>query len=836
MTPETYERAWALFDEAQQRSSDERQAFLDERCATDTELRAEVEKLLAEADRGKPAFLPGQCLITLKGQLGAPAQDNLLGRHIGPYEIQKHIASGGMGSVYLAVRHEDFHQRVAIKAIKPGLGAGEVLRRFRAERQVLARLAHPNIARLLDGGTFEGLPYFVMEYVDGVPIDRYCNEHNLDIRGRLRLFLIVCAAVHYAHQNLILHRDLKPGNVLVESNGNPKLVDFGIAKVLAPEESPDALTQNPQTQQGTHFATPDYASPEQLRGDSLPSTACDVYALGVILYELLTSHRPHERTSESLYELIRRVCEDDPVPPRQHRPALPRDLEVICLKCLRKKPAERLPSVAALAEELQRYLNGEPIHSRPTSVLERGVKWVRRRPVAAAFATTSVLALAAIVAVVLWDNHQLNVSNRKVAASEQVVTGLLGDFIGVLGDDGHSAPPDVSVRQLRIIEKRIRQLIAERHDELVDNARLGQRLGQLLKKIGEQYYLLGQDQDANSAFEAALELQRNLVARFTQEAEYRDDLAETLHAVSVELRRAQAFTESAERSGEAVRLHRELAAEYPDVAKYREDLARHLHHLADLHKDKWPANPTTADLAVVDGLFAESREVLLKLIDQHPDEVRYQLALAANLHSWGHALFRAGPGHYDEARAEYDRAVALFDALLAHDTTAPDARHERARLLASTAILLEKQGQREAARQLCQQAVDVQRDLAAIYPTVTKYRFELARNLTHLGDLLVKDDRPKAEEAYRAAERERRRLLNDLPWRANYHGELGVLLWRIAERTPPDGSTAVRALLTEASALLSQATKLGAKSQVYDDARLKIQKRLEQSPGVRGTK
>jgi serine/threonine protein kinase/tetratricopeptide (TPR) repeat protein len=823
MTPETYERAWTLFDEVQPRSSDERKAFLDERCAADPELRAEVEKLLAEVEKGKPELLARPCPITVKGQLPAPAQDNWLGRHVGPYEIQKHIASGGMGSVYLAVRREDFQQRVAIKAIKPGLAAGEVLRRFRAERQVLARLSHPNVARLLDGGTFEGQPYFVMEYVDGVPIDRYCTAHNLDIRERLRLFLIVCAAVHYAHQNLILHRDLKPGNVLVEPNGNPKLVDFGIAKVLAREESADT-----RTLMGSHFATPDYASPEQLRGDSLPSTAVDIYALGVILYELLTGHRPHERSGESLYELIRQVCEEDPVSPRSHSPDLPRDLEVICLKCLRKKPEERLPSVAALAEEIQRHLNGEPIHSRPTSVLERAVKWVRRRPVAAAFATTSVLTLVVVVAVVLWDNHRLNVSNRKVAASEQVVAGLLGDFIGVLGDDGHRAPPDVSIRQLKIIEKRIHQLIDERHDELVSNSRLGQRLGELLKKIGEQYYLLGQDTEAKSAFDAAIALERSLVARSPKEAEYRDALAETLHALSVELRREQAFTESAERSGEAIRLHRELAAAYPDEPKYREALARHLHHLADLNKDQWPQNPTPTDLNVVDGLMSEGREILLKLIDQYPDEVRYQLALAANHHSWGHALFRAGPGHYDEARAEYDRAVALFDGLLAHDTTAPDFRHERARLLSSTAILLEKQGQRESARQLCQQAVDVQRDLAANHQTVTKYRFELARNLTHLGDLLWKDDRPKAEEAYRAAERERRRLLKDLDWRANYHGELGVLLWKIAERTPPEGSTAVRALLTEAAGFLSQAAKLGAKSQTYEDARQKIQKRLEQ--------
>jgi len=824
MTPAIYQRLWSLFDEAQKRGSSERQAFLDERCGADPALRAEVEKLLAHAEKGTPDLLANPCPVTVKAQMAAPSEDKWIGCHVGPYEIQKQIASGGMGSVYLAVRCEDFQQRVAIKAIKNGLDIGDVVRRFRSERQVLARLIHPNIARLLDGGTYDGLPYFVMEFVDGVPIDRYCNERNLGINERLRLFLIVCAAVNHAHQNLILHRDLKPGNILVESNDNLKLVDFGIAKVLDREST---SLDDPTTQMGSHFATPDYGSPEQLRGDSLPSTACDTYALGVILYELLTGHRPHERAGKSTFEMVRRVCEEDPVPMRWHRPDLPRDLDVICLKCLRKKQGERFPSVAALAEELQRYLTGEPIRSRPVSVAERAVKWVRRRPVASLAAAAALALAVTVVAVVFWDNHRLNVSNRKVETRERIVAGLLSDLIGVLGDDGHRTPPDVSVRQLRIIEKRIRQLIDEQRGELADNPRLGQRLGQALEKIGEQYYQLGYDPEAKTTYQAALNLQRGLVAGYPEEAEFRDDLAATLHALSLALRREQAFMESADLSREAIRLHRELAAAYPDVARYREDLARHLHHLADLHKDQWSQTLTEAELAVVRELFSEGREILFQLIGKHLDEVRYKLALAANYHSWGHALFRAGASHYDEARAQYDLAVARFDDLLARNTTAPDYRHERARLLASQATLLEKQGRREDARQLCQQGVDIQGDLTASYPIMTKYRFELARNLTHLGDLLWKDDRLKAEEAYRAAERERRRLLKDSPWRAYYHGDLGLLLWRITERTPPEGLSAVRVLLMEASELLSQAAQLGAKSQTYDDVQQKIQKCLE---------
>jgi hypothetical protein len=256
-------------------------------------------------------------------------------------------------------------------------------------------------------------------------------------------------------------------------------------------------------------------------------------------------------------------------------------------------------------------------------------------------------------------------------------------------------------------------------------------------------------------------------------------------------------------------------------------MARHFHHLADLHKDQWAATPTVAELADVRVLYERARALLLALIEQSPDEVRYQLALAANYHSWGHALFRAGGTSYDEARAQYDLALARFDVLLARDATVPDYRHEQARLFGSTALLLDRQGQRDAARQMCQKAVAVQRDLTARYPTVPKYRFELARNLTHLGDLFGKAERSKAEEAYRAAEQERRQLLRDSPWRANYHGELGLLLWRITDRTPPTDPAAVRAHLVEAAALLTEATKLGGKARTYDETRQKIQKRLE---------
>ena len=313
-----------------------------------------------------------------------------------------------MGVVYLAVRADDHYQkRVAIKLVQHGLYTGAILHRFRTERQILASLDHPNIARLLDGGTTtDGRPYLVMEYVEGLPIDVYCDRHKLSISERLRLFRTVCAAVHYAHQNLVIHRDLKPSNILVSTDGVPKLLDFGIAKLLNPELSAPSLVF---TESGLQLLTPEYASPEQVRGEPL-TTASDVYALGVLLYELLTGHQPYRLTSRRRQDLERVICEVDPLKPStaisrsdadtetdgtgQRTPAtvsqtregqpeklrrrLTGDLDNIVLMALRKEPQRRYGSAEHLAEDLRRHLEGLPVMARPQTFGYRSAKFIRR--------------------------------------------------------------------------------------------------------------------------------------------------------------------------------------------------------------------------------------------------------------------------------------------------------------------------------------------------------------------------------------------------------------------------------------------------------------------------
>jgi eukaryotic-like serine/threonine-protein kinase len=386
-----------LFGEALELDAAGRAALLDQACEGDQSLRREVESLLAASESAADQAEP------------APAPDRMIGRRLGAYEILKLIGSGGMAAVYLAIRADDqYRKRVAIKIIHPGLEKEAVCRRFRNERQTLATLDHPNIVKLLDGGsTEEGLPYLVMDYVEGRPIDDYCDRHKLSIEGRLRLFLTICGAVEHAHHNLIIHRDLKPGNILVTAEGIPKLLDFGIAKLLNPAYSAENMLL---TQTGMHHMTPAYASPEQVRGDTITG-ASDIYSLGVVLYELLTGHRPYRLKYHTPMEMERVVCETEPEKPstavsrvetipgsdgptttitpeqvsrtREGDPEklcrrLRGDLDNIVLTALQKEPQRRYPSVAEFSRDIQRHLDQLPVKARPATLVYRTSKFIRR--------------------------------------------------------------------------------------------------------------------------------------------------------------------------------------------------------------------------------------------------------------------------------------------------------------------------------------------------------------------------------------------------------------------------------------------------------------------------
>jgi serine/threonine protein kinase len=308
MNRERWQRVREILDKAIGTPDAERPAFLEETCSGDVQLRAEVESLLQSHHQAGTEFLqePAVDLLALSPALFQAG--TRVGRRIGVYQILEQIGEGGMGEVYRAVRADgQYDKEVAIKLVRTGMDRSSVLERFRHERQVLASLDHPNIARLFDGGTTEdGIPYLVMELIEGIPIDEYCDNNKLTVTERLRLFLQVCSAVQYAHQRLVIHRDIKPGNILVTHDGTPKLLDFGIAKILDADSSSKTTLINPMT--------PEYASPEQVRGEPI-TTATDVYSLGVVLYQLLTGRSPYPKDTRAPLEYARAICEYEPERP-----------------------------------------------------------------------------------------------------------------------------------------------------------------------------------------------------------------------------------------------------------------------------------------------------------------------------------------------------------------------------------------------------------------------------------------------------------------------------------------------------------------------------------------
>jgi non-specific serine/threonine protein kinase/serine/threonine-protein kinase len=434
---ERFQRCEELFHAASALSPGERDAFLRARCVDDPELRGEVERLLTAHARAAD-FIASPAIAAARDW--TPAEERLDGRMVGPYRVVREIGRGGMGAVYLAERADgQYQQRVALKVIKRGMDTEQVLARFRAERQILASLDHPNIARLLDGGSTEqGVPFFAMEYIEGEAIDAWAEQRALSVDQRLRLFLQVCDAVAYAHQHLVVHRDIKPLNILVTPDGTPKLLDFGIAKVL--HEGADEQTS---TVTGMRLLTPEYASPEQVEGRHA-TTVSDVYALGVVLYELLTGRSPYRARSRSPLDVVEAVRTTDPERPsavgstEKLRRRLRGDLDIILLTALRKEPPRRYQSVERFAGDVRRHLDGLPVRARPDTFGYRAGKFVRRNKVPVAAGVLLALALVGGTAATAYQARQARAAQeraeRRFADVRKLANALLFDYHDAIRD------------------------------------------------------------------------------------------------------------------------------------------------------------------------------------------------------------------------------------------------------------------------------------------------------------------------------------------------------------------------------------------------------------------
>jgi eukaryotic-like serine/threonine-protein kinase len=497
MTPERYLEIKDIFQHAIELPTEQRAGYLDAACKSDAEIRAELESLLA-AHGAEGAQLVDERLTKLVPDLARQEVPDAAGRRIGTYRIVRLLGEGGMGAVYEASRADDqFQQRVALKLVKGAAYSDAVLQRFRQERQILATLDHPHIARLLDGGlTPEGQPYFIMEYVDGKPIDKYCEEKRLGIRVRLQLFRDVCSAVQYAHQNLVVHRDLKPGNILVTPDGQVKLLDFGIAKLLRDQDDQPADTL---TMTGMHLMTPEYASPEQVRGTKI-TTATDVYSLGVVLYELLTGTRPFRLKERRQGEIERIICEQEPtrpstavkqtgsasmigeMKPKRLRRALAGDLDNIVLRAMRKEPHRRYSSPEAMSEDIRRYLDGDPVTAHPPSILYQSSKFILRHRTTVAAACLLILSLTVGMVTTLWQAHEANLARAKAEQRFRQVRELANSILFEIQDSLQYVPGATNARKL-LVDKGLVYLDSLARDSNGDPG--------LTRELGEAYQRLG---------------------------------------------------------------------------------------------------------------------------------------------------------------------------------------------------------------------------------------------------------------------------------------------------------------------------------------------------------
>jgi serine/threonine protein kinase/Tfp pilus assembly protein PilF len=528
MTPER----WALIRDAFHRVVEsapaERESVLKSVCGDDAELRREVEAMLAsdvDGDRQLREAIGGAVAHVVEHQ-----RSSLIGSQLGTYRVTGVLGHGGMGTVYLAERVDrQFQQRVAIKLVEQMAVHPQLRTRLRAERQILANLEHPYIARLIDGGESEaGIPYLVIEHIDGMPIDEYCRTHKLGIRARLELFEKVCAAVDHAHRNLIVHRDLKPANILVTADGTPKLLDFGIAKLLAPEPAGYTLAV---TRMQDRLLTPEHAAPEQVLGRSI-TIATDVYALGVLLYQLLCDRSPYALHSSTMQGLERAICSEDPPRPsslfRSGRPrtlleaggfdpqvaarergisvdrlrrALAGDLDEIVLKAMRKEPEARYATAALLAADVRRHLDGEIVTARQGSGRYRAYKFIRRHAAAVTIASVILAALIGFAAL-MWTQQQQLKAQRDLAARERDRATQVSSF---MVDIFSSADP---------FNAQGRDITAS---ELLDRgaARIRSNLNQqpevraqMLDSIGYAYQRQGNQQKAIPLLEESLQIRR----------------------------------------------------------------------------------------------------------------------------------------------------------------------------------------------------------------------------------------------------------------------------------------------------------------------------------------
>jgi serine/threonine protein kinase/tetratricopeptide (TPR) repeat protein len=792
-----------IFNLARQlQGAEARRLYLDRACGGNNRLAARIEALLQVHEQER-SFLETPPMPTRADT--RPLISDGPGTQIGAYKLVEKIGEGGFGVVFLAEQRQPLRRTVALKILKPGMDSRAIVARFEAERQALALMDHPNIARVVDGGeTASGRPYFVMELVKGVPITRYCDEQQFTLRERLSLFTDVCRAVQHAHQKGIIHRDLKPTNVLVAAYDGqpvPKVIDFGVAKALGERLTERTLV----TGFGGIIGTLEYLSPEaaELNARDI-DTRADIYSLGVLLYELLTGTTPltQERVEQaSTSEVLRAIREEDPPRPSARLSALKNslasisaqrkldpalltrtirgELDWIVMKALDKDRSRRYATANDLARDIEHYLRNEPVEACPPSAGYRLGKFARRHWRALTAICAFVLLLVSGVVTLTVTLVAVNRERREKQAALEAegnrrkqARAALDAMSSQIIEEGLAKQPALLPEHKQFLEQALRfyeEFAADTGQQ--EESRAG--AAHACKRVGEIRERLGEWKDAEAAWERSRQLYAELVADFPDVPMYRQDLAR----VHQSLGNLYGFTGRMPEAEGALRqartIYRSLAAAFPDLPAYQQDLTRNLISLGVLFKN-------LDRLGEAEEVYGQARDISKQLADLFPSERRYQDELAQTHLNLGGLLDRIR-GRSQEAEDALGQAAAIYQRLATQFPRDPHYRDQLAISRNNLGNVLRDAGRHTDAEQILRQALTIRKQLVADFPAVPWYRRGLAITLNNLGILFKNTDgAQEAEEMYRQSLAVHEKLAEDFPEVPDHQNEVAGAMVNLA--------------------------------------------------------
>lgn len=749
MQPEEWSKIKSVFNQILDLSEDEYESFL---ANYDQNIRSEVRELLKSHKKAEN-FIAEPALVDL-----GITDDILIGKQIDNYRIIEKIGAGGMGNVYLAERlNSDFKQKVALKIIKRGMDSEAIIKRFATERKILSRLKHPNIAELLDGGiSSEGQPYFVMEFIDGKSVTAYCRENNVSLEKRLKIFRQISLAVEYAHRNLIIHRDLKPSNILVTNEGIPKLLDFGIAKLLSDEESEITITQN-------KIFTPEYASPEQILSKPV-TTSADTYSLGIILYEILSGGRPYQTSGKTYDEIVKIVCDSPITRPSEaitktnsfetqeqnifskEAKSISGDLDNIVLKTLRKEPAERYGSVQQLAEDIERYLKGLPVLARPQTLKYRFEKYVKRHKAGVLAAGLVLVSLIGGTSIATWQaitaKRAQNHAEMRFNQVREIANTVLFDYY----DKVKELPGTIELRQ-KMVSDTVKYLdnLAAEDDNYIS---LKRELVKAYDKVSEVQFGLvnGNIGDSSGALESAkkaLELAKQVAESPDSNLEDLQILGDMYISVAGGYGETGDLAADVEYKKKAIEIYEKIYSEKPDDVTAENNLAKGYFYIATPMKFIGDSKGAIENLQ-------KSALMYEKLSQQVPNDPKYIRNIALSYKYLSPLYIRES--NFEEALKISQKSVEIDESRLKTNPSDFQIKYDLSRSYFAVAESLTEEGNLDQAEEFSQKSLDLVKEVSQANPKNFYYQDSTAIALKNFAEIKYKQKQfSKAQETIEEA-------------------------------------------------------------------------------------